>query len=137
MSESSVVAKVVHVAVGVVQDNNGRLLIAQRAEGAHQGGLWEFPGGKVEAQETARQALDRELKEELGIGVKRARPLIKIPHQYVDKTVLLDVFLIDLFNGKARGLERQPIAWVLPSELNDYVFPKANAAIIKLLVEQG
>lgn len=135
MNESFIDKSVVHVAVGVVEDSNGRLLIARRADSAHQGGLWEFPGGKVEAKETVRQALARELKEELGICVERAQPLLQISHDYADKTVLLDVFFVDQFSGQASGLEQQPVVWILRSQLGDYAFPQANKAIVKLLIE--
>ena len=90
-------ASVVHVAVGVVRNPQGNILIAKRPAHAHQGDLWEFPGGKVERGESLQQALQRELHEELGIDVTHARPLIRIPHSYPDKQVLLDVWLIEGF----------------------------------------
>ncbi|MEL0038069.1 MAG: NUDIX domain-containing protein, partial [Halieaceae bacterium] len=72
---------VVHVAVGVLVDTEGRVLIARRAPTSHQGGLWEFPGGKVEAHETAIDALRRELTEELGVSVQSASPLMQVDHE--------------------------------------------------------
>lgn len=84
--------KRVHVAAAVIRDASGKILIARRADTQHQGGLWEFPGGKVEDGEAVQAALSRELQEELGIVVSAARPLIKVQHDYPDKQVLLDVW---------------------------------------------
>lgn len=106
------------------------MLIARRAEHLHQGGLWEFPGGKVEEGESVRAALERELQEELGIRVSRARPLLKVSHDYPDKQVLLDVWEVSAFSGEAHGVEGQPLAWVSPRQLPDYAFPAANQPII-------
>ena len=84
--------KIVHVAVGVIVDANQHILIALRPDNVHQGGLWEFPGGKVERNETVESALDRELFEELGLRVVSCEQLVKIQHDYTDKSVLLDVW---------------------------------------------
>lgn len=107
----------VHVAVGVIVDTNGKILITQRAKDVHQGGLWEFPGGKVEQSEDVREALSRELKEELAIDVDYSEPLIKVLHDYGDKSVLLDVWLVRSFHGVAKGNEGQPLTWVDLDEL--------------------
>ena len=88
-------------------------------------------GGKVEDGEPVRAALARELEEELGIRVERARPLIQVRHDYADKHVLLDVWEVDGFSGEAHGAEGQPLAWVEPRELADYEFPAANAPIVQ------
>ena len=119
-----------HVAVGVIKDCEGNILISLRHDDAHQGGLWEFPGGKVEAGETVEQALTRELKEELGISVLESAPLIKVEHQYADLKVLLDVWLVTLFSGRPVGREGQEIKWLSPEKLADYSFPEANAPIV-------
>jgi len=119
-----------HVAVGVVKNPEGKILISLRSDDVHQGGLWEFPGGKVESGESVEQALIRELKEELGITAQALEPLIKIKHQYSDLNVLLDVYSVGLFSGVASGLEGQDIKWVCPDELSGYSFPEANKAII-------
>jgi len=125
------VPKSLHVAVGVIVDSNDKILIARRPVQLHQGGLWEFPGGKVESGESVQCALSRELAEELAIEVSRARPLIKIAHDYSDKSVLLDVWWVEGFTGSARGVEGQPIAWVSSEQLSDYQFPEANSAIVQ------
>ena len=123
----------VHVAVGVILDDLGRVLISRRAENAHQGGLWEFPGGKVESGESLPVALARELREELDIEIGASEPLLQIHHDYGDKAVLLDVHVVRSFTGQPRGLENQPLAWVDPDRLCDYPFPAANVPIIEAL----
>jgi 8-oxo-dGTP diphosphatase len=119
-----------HVAVGVIKDANENVLISLRHDSAHQGGLWEFPGGKVEPGESTEQALKRELKEELDIMVDELCPLIKIKHQYPDLNVLLDVWTVTRFFGEAKGCEGQKINWVSVDRLLDYCFPAANIPII-------
>ncbi|BAO43515.1 78-dihydro-8-oxoguanine triphosphatase [Thiolapillus brandeum] len=106
------------------------MLLAQRRADSHQGGLWEFPGGKVESGESVREALDRELKEELGIEVQDARPLIRVPHAYADCRVLLDTWLVSRWQGEPRGLEGQPLAWVSMGELTDRSMPAADMPIL-------
>lgn len=126
---------VVHVAVGVVVNHDQRILITRRAEGAHQGGLWEFPGGKVERGETVSHALARELEEELGIEVGPTEPLLEVQHDYGDKSVLLDVHLVRQFRGTAIGLEGQPLRWVHAHQLPDYAFPAANVPIVDAVAQ--
>ena len=126
-------AKQVHVAVGVIQNAGGDIFIAQRPAQAHQGGLWEFPGGKVEPGETTPQALARELREELAIELDACQPLIQIRHDYGDKSVLLDVYRVTGFRGEPRGNEGQPVRWVSLDALDNFAFPAANQPIIKAL----
>lgn len=121
---------VVHVAVGVILDSEANILLTRRAEDAHQGGLWEFPGGKVERGESLHQALARELAEELGIQIGGTEPLVEVRHDYGDKHVLLDVHVIREFDGEARALEQQPMAWVSVDQLARYEFPAANKPIV-------
>jgi 8-oxo-dGTP diphosphatase len=118
------------VAVGVVKNPEGKILISHRHAALHQGGLWEFPGGKIEPSETAELALARELNEELNITVTAASPLITIRHRYPDRFVQLNVFLVEQFSGEAKSLEGQPFKWVAPYELDQYVFPAANRPIV-------
>ncbi len=133
--------KLVHVAVGVIIDDQQQVLIALRPDESHQGGLWEFPGGKVEAGETVQQALARELYEELGLEVMASRPLLEIEHHYSDKSVLLDVWWVDDFVAGAQvaagtGCEGQALKWVKAAALNSYQFPRANKPIVEELQEQ-
>lgn len=120
-----------HVAVAVIQNDQGQYLISQRSIQSHQGGLWEFPGGKVEPGETTNMALAREILEETGLVVEDAEPLIRIRHDYPKQSVLLDVWLVRTFRGEAVGRESQPIRWVAPEEFNAFDFPAANHAIIQ------
>jgi len=123
----------IHVAVGVLIDDRGRILIARRRDELHQGGLWEFPGGKLENGESVTEALSRELQEELGIAVGATEPLLAVRHDYGDRHVLLDVHRVLHWEGQPRGLEGQPLAWVLPSALDDFQFPEANVPIAERL----
>ena len=122
--------KVLQVAVGVVKNTKGHVLISLRNKSLHQGGLWEFPGGKLEAYETAEQALVRELKEELAITVTAATPLMTLNHQYPDIAVQLNVFLVEDYTGDTKSCEGQAFKWVKPTDLKDYDFLAANKTII-------
>ena len=128
---------VLHVAVGVIRNNKNQVLLSQRPADVHQANLWEFPGGKLEPEETVRQALSRELNEELALTVKSAKPLIKIYHDYEKHSVLLDVWQIDSWDmdlvgdSGQQGQEGQKIEWVDISSLGARNFPAANKAIIK------
>ena len=118
--------KIVHVAVGVIKRNDA-IFICKRPEDKHQGGKWEFPGGKVEAAETVTQ---------VGLVVRCSTPFMEIHHDYGDKAVFLDVHLVEDFSGEAKGLEGQQGLWVDVHELQNYQFPEANQVILdKLLAE--
>lgn len=123
----------IHVAVGALRDKQGRVLLAKRSEHVHQGGLWEFPGGKLEVDETLEQALQRELDEELGIQVIQHRPLIRIRHHYPERSVLLDVHEVSAWQGEPEGREGQPLAWVASEDLFDYPMPEADKPIVRAL----
>jgi len=123
----------IHVAAGAVSDQSGRILIAKRPDAAHQGGLWEFPGGKLEPGEPPSDGLARELNEELGIRIRGWRPLIRIEHDYGDRRVLLDVYRINAYSGIPIGREGQPLAWVAPDRMDPAWFPAADRPIINAL----
>ena len=127
--------KRVEVAAGVIYNPQGQILIAKRAANQPQGGLWEFPGGKVEAAESVVDALRRELAEELGIQIEDSAPMLTIEHDYGDKKVRLDVHRVTQWQGEARGLEGQPLAWQFPDDLRSWPFPDANAPILAKLCE--
>ncbi|VAW99131.1 hypothetical protein MNBD_GAMMA22-1438 [hydrothermal vent metagenome] len=125
---------IVYVAVAVIRDEHGRILIAKRHAFQDQGGLWEFPGGKLNKDEHVIDALQREVKEEINITLNYFRPLLKVEHTYPNKTVLLDVWLAGGIQSKdAIGTEGQEIKWVSPSELGQYQFPAANHQIVETL----
>lgn len=117
------------VAVGVIYNNRGQVLITKRAADKLQGGLWEYPGGKQQASEDIIQALHRELYEELNIRIQASRPLIRIAHNYPQQKVLLDVWQIQAWNGAIYGKEGQEIRWSELNELAKQEFPQANQAI--------
>jgi 8-oxo-dGTP diphosphatase len=118
------------VAVGVVENAHGEVLIALRPPDVHQGGLWEFPGGKVEPGETVREALSRELFEELGITVEIAAPFLLVRHDYPHLRVILDSWRVYRFGGTPRGRLGQKICWVRPGDLPGFEFPQANRPIV-------
>ncbi|MEZ5673655.1 MAG: Nudix family hydrolase, partial [Thiotrichaceae bacterium] len=123
----------IHVVAGVIYDSQQQILLALRPSHQHQGGLWEFPGGKVESGETVAQALRRELFEELDIYVDNARPLMRIQHRYPDKDILLDVWQVIAWHGAARGKEGQMLAWCDAAMLQSKTFPTANYPILKAI----
>ena len=123
----------IHVAVAVIVNEQKQVLIALRQAHQHQGDLLEFPVGKVELGETTELALIREVKEELGLEIIKARPLIEIRHDYQDKSVLLDVWSTCAFEGEAKGLEGQTIRWCPIERLTEFDFPAANQTIIKAI----
>jgi len=122
---------IVHVAVAVIVNERDEVCISLRHENLHQGGLWEFPGGKIEQHETVEQALAREIKEELDLDIDESRPLITIPHNYLDKKVCLHVDRVISYRGQAVGTEGQQVKWVPVEKLSSYEFPAANVSIIK------
>ncbi|MFW5451828.1 MAG: 8-oxo-dGTP diphosphatase MutT [Methylophagaceae bacterium] len=123
----------VHVAVAVIVNEQQEVLLALRHAHQHQGGLWEFPGGKVDTNEAVYDALVREISEELGIIITLAQPLLKVTHEYNDKSVLLDVWQVDKFEGSPKGQEGQQLRWCPMSALNVADFPAANMPIITAL----
>ncbi len=128
--------RTVRVAVGIVADATGAILITRRPDHVHQGGLWEFPGGKVEAGETVGAALRRELHEELGIVIQAAEPLLEVRHPYPEKTVVLEVWRVTAYRGEPHGREGQPLLWILPEALVDFTFPAADRPIIARLCQE-
>ena len=130
--------KSVHVAVGVITStdeyNKTQYFLTKRLDNAHQGGKWEFPGGKVEKDETIAQALARELKEEINIEVLSCQPLTIIYYDYGDKKVCLEVFIVDNYIGEPSAQEGQQQSWFTLEEFKNLDFPKANEAIIAKLV---
>lgn len=129
--------KTIHVAVAVIENTDGHICITKRPEGKHLAGYWEFPGGKVESDETVPQALSRELQEELGISVLVCEPFIMIKHSYAEMDVLLDVYIVTSFAGQARGVEGQELRWVLRSQLFGLNFPEANERIVEALLARA
>lgn len=124
--------RVIDVAAGLVFEK-GKLLITQRRPGDHLGGLWEFPGGKLESEETFEHCLVRELREELGIEVRVGQEIEDLTHSYPEKTVRLKFFRCELAAGTASALHAQALAWISAEELARYEFPAADARLIERL----
>lgn len=124
----------ISVVVGLLADRQGNILIAQRRAGTHMAGRWEFPGGKRERGESAFAALRRELREELAIEVHAADPLIVLEHEYPDRHVQLDTWLISAWQGEPRGCEGQLLRWVAPRDLHTADLLEADAPIVDALI---
>ncbi len=128
--------KIVLVAACALVDADGRVLIAQRPAGKPMAGLWEFPGGKIEAGERPELSLIRELKEELDISVKEdcLAPLTFASHAYPDFHLLMPLYVCRRWEGTVTALEGQNLAWVRPNKLRDYEMPPADVPLIAHLM---
>jgi 8-oxo-dGTP diphosphatase len=107
----------VRVVAAALWNRAGELLIAQRPEGKPLAGRWEFPGGKVDGTESELEALRRELREELGVEVEAARPLMRINASYPEREIELSLWMVDAFYGTPRALDGQRLKWVAPGAL--------------------
>jgi mutator protein MutT len=123
----------VEVAAALIQDGTGRYLIARRREGTHLAGLWEFPGGKREANETLEACLRRELAEELGGEFEVGEKVDTVRWEYPEKTVVLHFYRCRLERGPIEPRGGQAVEWVPPARLGDYEFPPADLALIARL----
>ena len=129
--------KLLVVAACALIDTDGRVLIAERPAGRTMAGLWEFPGGKVEAGERPEDTLIRELKEELDIVVREPclAPLTFASHSYADFHLLMPLYVCRRWEGAARAVEGQRLAWVKPNRLKDYPMPPADLPLIPHLMD--
>ncbi|HEY6546013.1 MAG TPA: Nudix family hydrolase [Dokdonella sp.] len=125
--------RLVHVVAGVLRDARGRVLLAQRPPGKHLAGTWEFPGGKVDEGEAGVDALARELREELGIVVESARPLISVPHAYPGGAIVLEAWELGAWSGAPLPLEGQRLAWVETDALDRIEMPPADRPVVVAL----
>jgi len=122
-----------HVAAGILRDSSGRILITERLCDGPFDGLWEFPGGKIADGESSSQALFRELAEELGIEVATSLPFMELHHEYPDRIVDIEFFLVTSWSGTPAGLEGQGLRWVLPSDLNPDILLPADVPVLEAL----
>jgi 8-oxo-dGTP diphosphatase len=121
------------VVAAALFDRDGQVLIAQRPVGKPLAGRWEFPGGKVDAGESERQALARELREELGIEVLAARPFMRLTHAYAERDVELSLWIVERFSGEPRSLDAQALKWVAPARLAAEDILEADEPFIEAL----
>ena len=123
----------VDVVAGIILKED-EVFIALRLADKHQGGFWEFPGGKVESGESFELALKRELQEEVGITLGSCQHFETLEYDYGDKQVRLHFYKVDDFSGVACGVEGQEVAWVSLARLADFQFPQANRPIVERLL---
>jgi A/G-specific adenine glycosylase len=126
-----------HIAVGILQRDDEKVLIALRPEDAMLGGLWEFPGGKQEENEDIEYTLKRELKEELDVETEIIRPFMNLKHTYSHFSITLHAFLCRIKSGEPKPKDSQEIRWVARNELSDYPFPKANKTLTEKLMDDN
>lgn len=135
MPEQKPNSQFVHVVAAVIWHPSqvNTLLISKRQKGQHLEYHWELPGGKVDSGEPPVQALNRELLEELDIKVKKSNPFMQVKHRYTDRNILLDVWEVTSFDGKAIGCEGQEICWAPIIELDDFQFPEADIPVLNAI----
>lgn len=124
------------VAAGILCDAKGRILIAERLGGGPFQGLWEFPGGKIDQGETAPQALSRELAEELGIEVTVCSPFMNLRHEYDDRVVTIEFFIVSEWNSDPVGREGQELRWVPTEQLDSNELLPADVPVIEALQQR-
>ena len=135
INPSSIDEDHVHVVAAIIRQTAqpDRFLIAQRPVGKHLAGYWEFPGGKVEASEAPRQALERELHEEIGIRVVDAQAFMQVYYRYPERNVLLDTWMVLAYDGEVQACENQKLMWIGTAEIENYAFPPADEPILEAL----
>ena len=123
----------IRVVAAALFDSRGQVLIAERPLGKHLAGRWEFPGGKIDAGESEEAALRRELREELGVAVGKARPLVSLSHDYADRRIEIALWIVEDFSGEPQGLDGQLLKWVSPAKLHDEDMLEADVPFIRAL----
>jgi len=125
----------IHVVAAIIweQGDSQRFLIAQRQKGKHLEGYWEFPGGKLEIGESPRQALQRELQEEINILPTHASPYMQVYYRYPQRNILLDTWMVEEYRGDLAPLEQQLLRWIDVSQTEDFQFPPADIPIIEAI----
>ena len=128
----------IHVVAAIIwkQDSRQQFLIARRQKGKHLEHFWELPGGKVEADESPRQALQRELVEEINIRAISATQFMQVYHRYPDRNILLDTWIVDDYQGNVMSQEQQALAWIDCNQISAYRFPDADLPILDALKQR-
>ena len=129
--------QMLRVSAGILRDAADRILITERLGDAAFAGLWEFPGGKIDAGESAADALRRELAEELGIDVLACTHLMRLDHRYPDRHVSIEFFSVDAWQGEPIGLDGQSFRWQELDELDEATMLPADAPVIRALKEHA
>ena len=124
------------VAAGILASADGRVLITERTGGGPFNGMWEFPGGKIAAGETAESALIRELREEIGIEASACEPFMQLEHDYPDRSVHLQFFKVAHWKGEPSGMEGQQMRWLLPADIDVDTMLPADAPVIDALISK-
>jgi len=129
----------IHVVAAIIweQGDSQRFLIAQRQKGKHLQDYWEFPGGKLEVGESPRQALQRELQEEISIRLTHASPYMRVYYRYPGRNILLDTWMVEEYRGDPAPAEQQLLRWIDVSQTDDYRFPPADIPIIQAIKSSG
>jgi 8-oxo-dGTP diphosphatase len=125
----------IQVVAGLIEDDQGKVLVGQRLPGTHMAGFWEIPGGKCRSEESSRDALDRELHEELGIRVLSTTFLMTLTHQYPEYNVRLEVWRVEDYEGEVVARENQLLAWVLPEKLIGLPILPADEPLVEALLD--
>ncbi len=129
--------KRVHIVAGIIfNQDKSQVFITKRPDNLHKGGFWEFPGGKVETGESIEQAMARELEEEIGIEVTEQQLFEHLEHDYPDKSLKFDFFIVSEFNNEPYGKEGQEGLWVTVADLDNYQFPEANVPILERVIKE-
>jgi 8-oxo-dGTP diphosphatase len=123
----------IQVVAGILRGGDGRVLLAERKNDSLFNGLWEFPGGKADAAETPEQSLGRELAEELGIEITQFQWLVSVDHDYADRLVHIDFFLVTEWRGKVRAMDGQGLKWALPAEIDKRDVLPADVDVVDVL----
>ena len=129
----------IHVVAAIIWQpgSSDRFLISKRQKGKHLQDYWELPGGKMESGESRRQALDRELREEINIVPVKASSFKQVNHKYEDRNILLDVWEVSSFKGEVESREGQEVRWVAVGQLAKYQFPAADIPIIEAITNNA
>jgi len=131
-SEKFLTGDYIHVVAAIIWQpgSSDRFLISKRQKGKHLQDYWELPGGKIESGESPRQALDRELREEIDIVSVKARAFKQVSHKYQDRNILLDVWEVISFKGNVVAQEGQEVRWIVIDDMDSYRFPEADLPVI-------
>ena len=139
VGEQKATSDFIHVVAAIIwhRSDEDKLLISRRKKGTHLENYWELPGGKLEAGESRLEALERELYEELNITEIESKPFMQVEHQYSDRNILLDVWMVSNFTGAPHGRENQEIRWMSIGDIDNFRFPEADVPVFEAISNSG